>query len=242
MSDRPKFEHARAALQNSWENGTTLCAPFLSLLPVAGAAVSVLANGALGQSTVCASDGIAARLDELQFDLGEGPCWDALATRRPVMTTDFAKTGRRSWPAFGEAVGSDRTTSVVASVFAFPLSIGSLEIGAVDLYSTSSAKLADDLVADAGELADVAAWQVLRRILGDELEDESGYSRREVHQATGMIIAQLEISPEEASLLLRAHAYAVGRSVRDIAAEVVARRIDFSDDGHADTPSRGWSI
>lgn len=234
MNERSGFEHARRALTDSWTDGTTLCAPFLSLFPVTGAAVSILVNGAAGQSTVCASDRTAARLDELQFDLGEGPCWDALATRHPVLVGDFALHGRQSWPAFGEAVGGDAETAGVASLFAFPLVIGSLDIGAVDLYSTTGSQLDDGDVSDASGLADVAAWQVLRRILGDQIENEPGYSRREVHQATGMIIAQLGVSPEEASLLLRAHAFAAERSVREIASDVVARRIDLSHDGRDD--------
>jgi GAF domain-containing protein len=237
MDDGSDFERARRALSNSWQDGTTLCAPFLSLLPVSGAAVSILVRGAVGQSTVCASDRVAARLDELQFDLGEGPCWDAMWSGSPVLTPDFRRDGRASWPAFGEAVTNGAETAVVTSVFAFPLSIGSLDIGAIDLYSAYSAHLAEEQVAEAAELADVAAWQVLRRILGDELAEQPAYSRREVHQATGMIIGQLDVSLEEASLLLRAHAFAAGRSVRDVANDVVARRIDLSTDGRPDGPT-----
>jgi hypothetical protein len=239
MDDRSDFERARRALSNSWQDGTTLCAPFLSLLPVSGAAVSILVSGAVGQSTVCASDNVAARLDELQFDLGEGPCWDAMSSGSPVLTPNFHRDGRRAWPAFGEAVGSGAETAVVTSVFAFPLSIGSLDIGAVDLYSSNNATLADQQVTEAAELADVAAWQVLRRILGDEAAEQPDYSRREVHQATGMIIAQLDVSVEEASLLLRAHAFAAGRTVRDVANDVVARRLDFSPHGRPDRPTIG---
>ena len=47
------------------------------VFPVTGSAVSTV-GGFLGSETVAASDEYAARLDELQFDLGEGPCWDAV--------------------------------------------------------------------------------------------------------------------------------------------------------------------
>lgn len=239
MDDRRVFERARSALSTSHRDGTTLCAPFLDLFPVTGAAVSVLVSGAAGQSTVCASDRIAARIDELQFDLGEGPCWDALTHRRPVLAVDLADTARTAWPAFGEAVAGDPAVSAAASVFAFPLAIGSLDIGAVDLYSVQPVELAADDVTDATDLADVAAWQVLRRILGDQFLDQPGYSRREVHQATGMIIAQMDVSAEEASLLLRAHAFSTGRSVRDLANDVVQRRVDFSGSEPPTTPGLG---
>jgi hypothetical protein len=112
--------------------------------------------------------------------------------------------------------------------------VGSLEIGAVDLYSTRSLTLSSTQIADVSALADVAAWQVLRRVLGDQAVDATmdspagRSSRREVHQATGMVLAQLGVSADDAALLLRAHAFATGRSVRDVATDVVERRLDFS--------------
>ena len=235
MNDRPDFERARQALSTSHLDRTTLCAPFVSVLPVTGASLSILVSGAGGQSTVCASDATAARLDELQFDLGEGPCWDAMRSRRPVLSSRFRETGVASWPAFGEAVASDTRTGRIASVFAFPLAIGSLEIGAVDLYSTVPTDLDRASVTDALDLADVASWQVLRKILGEQFDDDADFARREVHQATGMILAQLAVSADDAALLLRAHAFAAGRSVRAVASDVVQRRIDFSRDGRPAT-------
>ena len=53
--------------------------------------------------------------------------------------------------------------------------------------------------------------------------------RREVHQATGMIIAQLDATPTEAFSRLRAYAFASGRSVGDVAADVVHRRLNFAE-------------
>ena len=53
--------------------------------------------------------------------------------------------------------------------------------------------------------------------------------RRVVHQATGMIAAQLDIAVAEALVRLRSHAYAEGRPIDDIAARVVARTLRFDD-------------
>jgi hypothetical protein len=211
----------------------SLCSPFLSVLPVTGAAISVLA-GVSGQSTMCSSDATAARLDELQFDLGEGPCWDAMTARTPVLRPDFGRGDAHRWPMFTDAVRGDPRGAEVQAIFAFPLFVGSLDIGAVDLYSTTSAPLEGHEVTDATELASVAAWQVLRRILSDTPTDDapgpSTFNRREVHQATGMVLAQLDISAEEAALLLRAHAFASGRTVAEVAGDVVERRLNFAAD------------
>jgi hypothetical protein len=217
----------------AYERSLSLCAPFLHVLPVTGASVSIL-TGPGGQSTVCASDATAARLDELQFDLGEGPCWSALTAHRPVIAADLRATDSDDWPVFAEAVTGDERVSGVAAMFAFPLVVGTLDIGAVDLYSHVTGPLTETQVSDASSLAGMAAWQVLRRILNDQDSDFSAdllpsvTSRREVHQATGMILAQLNISADDALLLLRAHAFSSGRSVREIADDVVARRLDFS--------------
>ena len=234
MSTRQDFKQAQRDLINAHERNTSLCDPFLSVLPVGGAALSVLA-GSAGQSTMCASDDTAARLDELQFDLGEGPCWDAMTTRMPVLQPDLAVDGLAVWPLFTHALQEDSAGRDVRAVYAFPLFVGSLDLGAVDLYSASITPLENSQVTDATQLASLAAWQVLRRILadgpGDDLDSPSTYNRREVHQATGMVLAQLNISAADAALLLRAHAFASGRSVAEIANDVIERRLNFTDDG-----------
>ncbi|PRY70554.1 ANTAR domain-containing protein [Glaciihabitans tibetensis] len=227
-----EFERARRDLTVAHEHRSSLCEPFLRVIPVTGASVSVL-SAPVGQSTVCASNETAARLDELQFDLGEGPCWTALASKEPVLAPVLADQ-RSKWPMFADAVLGDTRGREVAGMFVFPLVVGTLEIGAVDLYSTEHLMLSQGQIADASALAGVAAWQVLRRILGEEAagataEAATGRaSRREVHQATGMVLAQLGVSADDAALLLRAHAFATGRSVRDVATDVVERRLDFS--------------
>lgn len=53
--------------------------------------------------------------------------------------------------------------------------------------------------------------------------------RREVHQATGMIIVQLGTDPTSAFMRLRAHAFASERSVESVAHDVVSRILDFAD-------------
>lgn len=238
MTESDRFEAAKVAISTAHETRSNLCRPFLAIAPVTGASVSVLA-GSSGQTTMCSSDATSALLDELQFDLGEGPCWQALATRLPVLAPRVRVEESTAWPVFSQALRSDPRNSNVHAIYAFPLAVGSLDIGAVDLYSTQQGDLTITQVSNVLELAGLTAWQVLRRILTDgtqgmESEDATGPgSRREVHQATGMVLAQMDISAADAALLLRAHAFSTGRSVRAVASDVLARRIDFSKDGHA---------
>jgi hypothetical protein len=232
------MQRARRELVFAHERGTSLAAPFVSALPVAGAAVSVL-SPQIGQSTVSATDDTAKRLDELQFDLSEGPCWDALATRHPVLEPDMDDVDESLWPHFLDALRSESLSGAVRAIFAFPMTIGMLEIGAVDLWAPVAGPLSDRQVSDASALAELAAWQVLRHVLRDvpDLTTPDGAtisSRREIQQATGMVLAQLDLTAGDAALLLRAHAFATNRSLGAVANDVVERRLDFSPDAARD--------
>jgi len=233
-ADRSAFEAAKAEMAGSVDRRGDLCSPFLGLLPVTGAAVSLLGER-VGQSTVAASDDTAARLDEMQFDLGEGPCWQALSTRLPVLAPDLDTHDTVAWPTFADTLRADVIGHRVGGMFAFPLAVGNLDLGAVDLYTAQPTELSSDQVADASVLATLASWQVLRLVLADadfDPEAERGVRpRREVHQATGMVLAQLGVSAEDAGLLLKAHAFASGRTVYEVSLDVIDRRLDFSQEG-----------
>ncbi|OQJ64398.1 GAF and ANTAR domain-containing protein [Clavibacter tessellarius] len=232
MPSRALVADAAQALEQATAAGADLCAPLVAALGVSGAAVSTLGDP-LGSETVCASDERAARLDEIQLDLGEGPCWEALSTRRPVLEPDLQGSGDVTWPLARQAMHE----TGLGAVFAFPLTVAGLRLGAVDLYSRTARDISDREVADATTLSRIVARQVLRRALlaVEGSQEDTGtwggrYSRREVHQATGMVVAQMGIRPTDALLVLRGHAFATGRSLRDVAEDVVGRTLDFSPD------------
>jgi hypothetical protein len=148
-----------------------------------------------------------------------------------VLIPDIQGDKRGLWPILAEAIRDDP----VRALHAFPLVVGTLDIGAVDLYSPQRGTLTTDQIGDAQTLATIAARQVLLRALAsrnrgpeDEDEEERPYSRRVVHQATGMALVQLNVSAADALLIIRGHAYANNRSVLDIARDIVDRQLDFS--------------
>ena len=203
-----------------------LCTEFVAALPVQHAAISTL-GAPFELETLCSSDPLAARLEQLQLDYGEGPCWQASASRSPVLLPDLRTPLDVSWPVLHEAIASHE----IRGAYAFPMSVGRLSIGAVDLYSAQPDALSPANVLTASAMADAAAVLILRRAMAhrDDGLTADPSSRRVVHQATGMVIAQLRIPPDDALLVLRAHAFAISGSVAEVAAEVVARRLDFSD-------------
>jgi hypothetical protein len=207
----------------------------MRFLPVTGASISTF-GPLLGAETISATDRQAERVDELQFDLGEGPCWDALATRHPVLEPNFATRTSTAWPAFSDAIRSEN----VGAIFAFPLVFGPLEIGAVDLYSESPVALSIEQQQQTLALAAIASRILLRNALKniDSPGETTMFSRRLIHQATGMVLAQLGISADDAHLIIQARAFADNRSMHDIAGDVVERRIRFTGviDHIEDTP------
>lgn len=202
--------------------------PVLHALPLDGAAISTLTEF-LGNETVSASGPLAARLDELQFDLGEGPCWDAMRTGKPVLEPDVKSQPNGSWMAFSQAIaGHD-----VGAIYAFPLAFGPLKLGAMDLYSGAPRALSSREERQGSILAGLISRIVLDRAIRradepDLLGAEDQFSRRLIHQATGMVLAQLAISAEDARLLIQGHAFARNTSMREIAEEILERRLDFS--------------
>ena len=105
----------------------------------------------------------------------------------------------------------------------------------LDLYRRDPGPLSSAQVRDAISASDAAALMLLGLRTdpdpeGDEVWDRSWSKRAEIHQATGMVIAQLGINPTDAFARLRAHAFTEGVSLGDVARDVVARRLHFSKD------------
>jgi hypothetical protein len=226
------FERALRALRSAEISDDQLSRPFALALPMGGVSISTF--GELCPSeTVSATDEVATRVDEIQFDLSEGPCWAALATDAPVLETDLVQRPNAAWPAFNEAVRSEP----VGAVFAFPVAFGPFPLGAIDVYVPEPATIEDDTVRQAMTLASAVSRRVLRRALrsiadeDDALLDRSPSSRRVVHQATGVVLAQLDISPEDAYLLLQGHAFARRTTMRRVAEEILDGTVRFEKRG-----------
>ena len=202
-----------------------LCVAFLQELPIDGAAVSIF-GGSAAETLMCASDTTAARIDELQYDLGDGPRWDVFRTHLPVVIPDLSAAGVRAWPAFAEAAAS----TDAAALFVFPLLAGGLVIGVAELYCTSPREFSPAQTSRAAQIASRTAWTLLRGLMPDDENSSAAIplARREIHQATGMVLVQTDSTPEEALLLLRGHAFASGRSLQDTALDVVSRQLDFT--------------
>jgi hypothetical protein len=207
-----------------------ICELCVRALDITGGGISVVTPTG-NRGVVCATDDIAARIEDLQFTLGEGPCVDAVASGGPVLIpdlTEFEDIAIERWPGFLEGAGA----AGVMAVFALPLRIGAINIGVMDLYRTRPGDLSVTDLSAALLAADAAAIALLRLdgslddTFSDDLEARSTY-QLQVHQATGMVQVQADVTTDEAFLLLRARAFSTGRPLVEIAIDVVERRLRF---------------
>ncbi|TFC93496.1 ANTAR domain-containing protein [Cryobacterium sinapicolor] len=205
-----------------------LCSPFIDDLGVTGVSIAVFGPRG-GQTTICSSDAVAARIDELQFDLGEGPQWATLKTGVPTLVPDVSTGTHDSWPIFAASIGSLH----VGALFSFPLLMGAVTVGAVGLYRRTAGALSPQHIEIAVTLASALTDVAVRHAIAGAGIEGAGESmltpamRREVHQATGMILVQLDTTATIAYSRLQAHAFANGRTVQDIARDVVSRHLSF---------------
>jgi hypothetical protein len=215
-----------------------ICQACIAGLDIDGAAISLL-TATVSRETLWASDATADRLEDLQFSLNEGACMQAAATGAPVLVPDLHhSTEVARWPVFAAAVAEQTT---VRALFALPLQWGVTNLGVLDMYRSVAGGLSQTQWRDALRAADIAALMMLGlrtdpnpgRTLGDATAgwlDHSISTRAEVHQATGMVLAQLGVSAAEALSRLRAHAFVEQRLLIDIARDVVKRSLVFTDD------------
>ncbi len=185
-----------------------------------------MVDGQLRGSAGGSDTGIAA-VQELQLELGQGPCVDAWKGGEPVLEPDLAQPLSVRWPSFAQA----GVRAGVRGVFAFPMRLGAIRLGVRVFYRVRSGPLDSDQLAQGLVLADLASQVVLAVQAGapadrvHELLAGEPPHWAEVHQATGMVSVQLGVSMDEAFVRLRAHAFAQGRALREVSKDVVTRRL-----------------
>jgi hypothetical protein len=212
-----------------------LCEVSAEVTGMSGAGI-MLMSGDLPQGSVCSTDALSALIEELQFTLGEGPCVDAHQQDRPAGEPDLAHARVPRWPAFSPPA----VEAGVNAIFAFPLRLGGARLGALDLYRLQAGGLTDEQHGDALGMADITTRAILAMQanappgrLANELEEGADFHYA-VHQASGMVAAQLDISVSQALIRLRAHAFGNDRRLQQVADDVVARELRFDDHNDRD--------
>ena len=207
-----------------------LCRFAVDEMALSGCAL-MLMSGAEPASVLAGAGRHARTVAGLQMELGEGPCLQACASGVPVLLPDLAAADANRWPAFAAAA----LANGVQAEFSLPLSVRPGGIGTLDLCRDTPGMLTEEHLADALVAADIARDAVLYQPYAQggpdlaELLATIGTDRVVIHQATGMIAVQLDDTTSNALARLRAAAFAGGRSIYDIAQDVVERRVRFDE-------------
>ncbi|MFI6043789.1 GAF and ANTAR domain-containing protein [Nocardia sp. NPDC051321] len=218
-----------------------ICASVVRLTNVDGAAVAVFRGTSADRELVYATDAVARDIDELQFVVGEGPCLEAYRHNRRQIWGDLQISDARTrWPAFT----AEALTLGARAAFAFPITAATRPIGVLELYRASVGPLTED----AQEAAAACAVAVGRMVYLSEKrrgrsprrgENDFGtdafdhhspplpFSRAAVYVAADLAAVQLAVSVAEALDRLRAYAYANGRSIIDVAADILTHRLSL---------------
>ena len=202
-----------------------LCRAAAATLGCDGGAIT-MAYTHVERVTLCATDDTARLLEETQDVVGQGPGPDAFATgtyaRFDLLDVDGPDP---RWPL----LESDSLTALAPLVVhALPMGeSGERVIGVLTLNQRGAdreidldAALIVSRVVAAALLADAASMQ--------EAEHGPWAERAVVHQATGMVVAQLGVPETDALALLRAYAYSHDQNLATTAHAVIARILAFS--------------
>jgi GAF domain-containing protein len=203
-----------------------LCQVSTDVIGMSGAGIMLMC-GDVPQGSVCTTDEVSALIEDLQYTLGEGPCVDAFHHDRVVLEPDLADPATPRWFGFTPPA----VEAGVRAVVGFPMRVGSVRLGAVNLYRDRPGPLSNDQHADGLVMADLAARWVIDAqaeappgALAEEVEVGADF-HFVVQNAAGMVAAQLGVSVTEALIRLRAYAFSHDRPLDDIARNVVAHTL-----------------
>jgi hypothetical protein len=205
-----------------------VCRACAQVLDVDGVSLCTVGDFGVGEP-ISATHPLSDRAVELEITVGVGPGMQALSEGDAMLVSDLTSAGSNTrWPVLASMlVGLG-----VRAVFALPLTITDVTVGVLELYRHRAGPLSGAELADAQLFADYAL-QLL--ILGDR--DPSGHGVdavlscalsqqwARVNQATGVISAQLDIGATQAYQRLRAHTFATGLGLREVADAVLDGRI-----------------
>jgi hypothetical protein len=204
---------------------TRMCRAACGILGCDGGAIT-LAYSRPERVTLCTTDDTALTIEEAQDVIGQGPGPDAFASgvyaRLELLPSDDGPDPR--WALLESSALTDLAPVVVHAV---PIGEADRVIGVLTMYKRAAGH---ELDLDAA----VSVAQVLAAgLLADgPTQQEAGHGpwseRAEVHQATGMVVAQLGLREEDALALIRAHAYSHDQSVARSAHAVVSHELAFS--------------
>ncbi|MBA4609074.1 GAF and ANTAR domain-containing protein [Aeromicrobium sp. Marseille-Q0843] len=211
-----------AALQDVEPMIERLCEAGRRMLNADGAAIVLPAESDL-RVTACATDELAATLEDVQSVVGQGPTPSALDSG-DVISAEVSRSGDGVWPLFHERV---RQLGFVGVLTAVPLIFEHHTVGVLSVHRKAHDKTDAAVYRFLGAALGAALLEDPANALGGTSQEDAWSSQAKVHQATGMVIAQVGVRPTDAIALLRAQAFSAGTTLLEVAEHVLERQINF---------------
>ncbi|WP_111509344.1 GAF and ANTAR domain-containing protein [Mycobacterium kyogaense] len=187
----------------------------------AGAGLTVLdAQGR--RITSAATDPIVGQLDDLQYQLDEGPCLTAWRESRVVRTEP--DTDEQRWPSWIRAARALGMQSFLSAA----LVVGERPLGAIKVYSTTVDAYSDrdaDLLRRFARQAAIFVSNALTVQAAEQMSDTLKNTMRDrdvVAMARGILMARNRIGQDEAFRRLVVESHGSRRVLTQVAERVVA--------------------
>ncbi|ORB67688.1 GAF and ANTAR domain-containing protein [Mycolicibacterium tusciae] len=177
------------------------------------------------------TDPIVAKLDELQSELGAGPCITALRKHHTVRIDDMSTETR--WPQFCRQAAE----LGVHSLLSFQLFVRSQNLGALNLYAAETHVFSDESTEIGTILAQHAAVAIIGVANLNQFKSAVA-SRDIIGQAKGILMERLNTDADQAFALLLGVSQDTNTKLVEVARFVVADRGDTSLRPPKDLPAR----
>ncbi|WP_110181008.1 GAF and ANTAR domain-containing protein [Nocardioides solisilvae] len=165
--------------------------------------------------TMAGTDRLVTDLDELQYDLHEGPCVDALEEESVVLVEHLRHAQR--WPRF--VPGAVRAG--VRSMLGLRLYVEAGTLGALNLYSTTTATVDPD-DAQLAELFATHAAIALGRVRTEDQLNRALVTRRVIGQAVGIVTERFRVPEDRAFRFLVRVSQDTNTKLHEVARELVS--------------------
>jgi len=163
--------------------------------------------------TLAGTDPLVFRLDQAQYDLGEGPCLEALRGE-PFKRVDDMPQERR-WPRYAKVAVAEG----VCSQMAVELYADERSIGGLNLYSRLTHAFDEDTRHTAWLFATHAALAMGRTRQAQEL-NQALVTRKVIGQAIGILMNRFELDEDRAFEFLVRVSRNSNKKLRDVAREI----------------------
>jgi len=162
------------------------------------------------------TDAGAQRLDELQAELGDGPCLTAVWERETVHIPDMATEDR--WPRFAAAA----TEAGVGAMLCFQLFVHGDNLGALNLYAPTAHAFTDESQA-IGLVVFAAHAAVALAAAQHEQHLHTALAHRDIiGQAKGIVMERFHLDADQAFNLLSRLSQEENTKLHDVAGKIAA--------------------